>query len=158
MKKLICILLASTFLLLACACGEKEPEKEVSFPAAQTVQEILESGAFSEVLEELEPTWLFQLPGGEEDYAGSVLYYSPGASVETAAVILVADPALLAETEKALTIWIEDQIQMERDYRPAEVEKLEHAILEVRGSSVLLVVAADWEKAAEAIKSLPSKT
>jgi hypothetical protein len=31
------------------------------------------------------------------------------------------------------------------------VDKLEHAILETRGSTVLLVVAADWDKAAAAI-------
>jgi len=158
MKKVICGLLVCASLLSLWGCGGKEPEKEASFPVEQTAQTLLESGALSEELEELDPTLLFPLSGDAENYAGSVLYYSTGATMETVDVISVADSALLAETEKVLTTWVEDQIQTEREYRPAEVEKLEHAILETRGSTVLLVVAADWEKAAQAIQSLSDNT
>lgn len=153
MRKVICVLLACVLLLPVWGCAAKEPGKETSFPAAPTVQTLLESDAFSEELEELDPTLLFPLSGDGEVYEGSVLYYSTGATMETAAVISVADPALLEETEQTLATWVEDQIRTEREYRPAEVEKLEHAILETRGSTVLLVVAADWEKAAAAIPS-----
>lgn len=151
MKKIICGALASFLLLSVCAgCGQ-EAEKEPSFPAELTVQTLLDSGAFSETLEELDPTLLFPLSGDAEDYAGSVLYYSTGATSETAAVISVADPEMLEETEATLSAWVDGQITAERDYRPAEAEKLEHAILETRGFTVLLVVAADWEKAQAAI-------
>lgn len=152
MKKIICGLLTAALLLAVCAaCGPKEPEAEAAFPAAATVQALLESGAFSEELEELEPTLLFPLSGDAEVYAGSVLYYSTGATAETAAVIAVEDAQRVDETEAALRSWLDGQLEAERDYRPAEAAKLENAILQVRGSSVLLVVAADYEKANAAI-------
>lgn len=148
MKKIICGMLTAALLLAMCAaCGQKEPEAEAAFPAAATVQALLESGAFSEELEELEPTLLFPLSGDAEVYAGSVLYYSTGATAETAAVIAVGDAQRVDETEAALRSWLDGQLEAERDYRPAEAAKLENAILQVRGSSVLLVVAADYEKA-----------
>lgn len=152
MKKMICRALMAALLLALCAgCGQKEAEKEPSFPAAMTVQALLDSGAFSEQLEELDPMLLFPLSGEAADYDGSVLYYSTGATAETAAVIFVRDVKQVDETEAALRTWLEGQIEAERDYRPAEAAKLENAILEVRGNTVLLTVAADWEKAAAAI-------
>lgn len=152
MKKVICGALICTLLLAVCAgCGQTKPEEELSFSTALTVQTLLASGAFSEPLEELDPMLLFPLSGDEADYEGSVLYYSMGATAETAAVISVRDAERVSEVETALRNWIEYQIEAERDYRPAEVEKLENAILETRGFTVLLVVAADWKKAAAAI-------
>lgn len=152
MKKIICGVLTAALLLMVCvACGQKEPEKEPSFPAAMTVQALLASGAFSEELEELDPLLLFPLSGEAADYEGSVLYYSTGATAETAAVISVRDIKQVDETEATLRSWLDGQIEAERDYRPAEAEKLENAILETRGFTVLLVVAADYEKAEAAI-------
>lgn len=152
MKKTICGALICALLLTLCAgCGQEEPEKEPSFPASLTVQTLLDSGAFSEELVELDPLMLFPLSGDAEDYDGSVLYYSTGATAETVAVISVLDDELLNAAEESLRSWLDYQIEAERDYRPAEAQKLEHAILEKRGFTILLVVAADWEKAQAAI-------
>lgn len=153
MKKTICGALICALLLTICVgCGQAEPEKEPSFPAALTVQTLLDSGAFSEELVELDPLMLFPLSGDAEDYDGSVLYYSTGATAETAAVIFVSDAEQVEAVKASLEMWLEYQIEAERDYRPAEVEKLENAILEVRGNTVLLAVAADWETAEAAIR------
>lgn len=150
MKKLICGVLVSVLLLAACAgCAKTEPEP--SFAPLETVQALLDSGAFSETLEELDPTLLFSLSGEAEDYEGSVLYYSTGATSEAAAVIATRDASQAAEAEKVLEAWVENQIEAVRNYQPAEVEKLEHAIIETRGNTVLLAVAADWEKAQAAV-------
>lgn len=152
MRKLICGMVCC--LLLLSGCGTGEPEKEASFPAAVTTQALLDSGAFSEQLEELEleiAAMLFWLEGDVTDYEGSKVYYSTGATSEVAAVIALRDAGQAEAVETALSNWVSGQIEAERNYRPAEVEKLEHAIVEVRGSSVLLVVAADWEKAQTAI-------
>lgn len=150
MKKLICGALVCVLLLAACGgCGGNEPEP--SFPPRQTVQALLDSGAFSETLEELDPTLLFPLKGEAEDYEGSVLYYSTGATSEAAAVILVSDVGQVSAVEETLKAWVESQIEAVRNYQPAEVEKLEHAIVEARGNTVLLAVAADWEKAQAAV-------
>lgn len=152
MKKVICAMLACVVLLAGCT--RPEPDKEPSFPAEVTTQTLLESGAFSETLEELDyeiAAMLFGLSGDAAQYEGSKVYYSTGATAEMAAVISVRDAEQMEATEGALRTWVEYQIEAERDYRPAEAEKLEHAIVEGRGLTVLLVVAADWEKAAAAI-------
>ena len=151
MKKILCSALAGLLLLAVCAgCSKKEEgEAKTSFPPEETVQALLDSGAFSEPLEELDPALLFHLEG--EDYAGSVLYFSTGATSEAAAVIAAKDADQASAVKETLSAWVDAQIEATRNYQPAEVEKLEHAILEVRGNTVLLAVAADWEKAEAAV-------
>lgn len=156
MKKIICVLMAAALLLAGTACG-KEPEKEPSFPATVTTQALLDSGAYSEQLEELDldiAVMMFWLDGDVSEYEGSKVYYSTGATSEIAAVISVADESKVPEVEQALKAWVQSQIEAEQNYRPAEVPKLENAIIEARGFTVLLVVAADWEKATEAVETV----
>lgn len=153
MKKVVCALMAVVLLLTGAAC-QKEPEKEPSFPADVTTRALLDSGAYSEQLEELEldiAAMMFWLSGDVAEYEGSKVYYSTGATSEIAAVISVADESKVPEVERALKAWVENQIEAEQNYRPAEVPKLENAIIEARGFTVLLTVAADWEKAEAAI-------
>ena len=156
MRKMICALLAVVLLLAGTAC-EKKPEKEPSFPAEITTRALLESGAFSEPLEELDldiAVMMFWLKGDVAEYEGSKIYYSTGATAEIAAVISVRDEGKVPEVEQALKAWVNSQIEAEKDYRPAEVPKLENAIIESRGFTVLLVVAADTEKATEAVETV----
>lgn len=147
MKKVICGALCCLLLLGGCA----KEGGETAFEPERTVQALLDSGAYSEQLEELDPTLLFQLEGEGSDYAGSVLYYSTGATAEAAAVIVAPDEERAQAVEQTLQTWVEGQTEAERGYRPAEAEKLEHAVLERRGNTVLLAVCADWEKARAAI-------
>lgn len=147
MKKVLCGLLAGVMCLSLAACSGGGAKEKTPFDPAETVQALLDAQVFSEELEELDPVLLFGLSGAEEDYEGSVLYYSTGATAETAAVISVADGEKAKAVEAELSAWVDSQIEAESSYRPAEAEKLEHAILETRGATVLLVVAADWEKA-----------
>lgn len=156
MKKMLCVLMAAVLLAAGTAC-EKEPEKEPSFPAAVTTQALLDSGAYSEPLEELDldiAVMMFWLEGDVTQYEGSKVYYSTGATAEMAAVISVADESVVPEVEAALKAWVESQIEAERNYRPAEAAKLENAVIESRGSSVLLAVANDESKAVEAIETV----
>ena len=97
---------------------------------------------------------MFWLNGDVAEYEGSKIYYSTGATSEIAAVISVRDEGKVPEVEQALKAWVNSQIEAEKDYRPAEVPKLENAIVEARGFTVLLAVAADWDKATEAIETV----
>lgn len=156
MKKMLCVGLAALMLLACAGCGS-EPEKTAAFSAEETTRALLDSGAYSETLEELETdiaVMMFWLSGDAAQYEGSKVYYSTGATCEAAAVICVQDETLVPEVEQALNDWVQSQIEAEKDYRPAEVPKLENAIIEARGNSVLLVVAADGEKASEAIEQI----
>ena len=150
MKRLMCC--AAACLLLLSACTAKE--EQVSFDPSATAQAVLDSGAFSETLEQLDTqvaVMLFGLEGAAEDYEGSVVYYSTGATSEIVAVIQTEEEGDTETVAQTLQTWVDSQVEATRDYQPAEVEKLEHAILEQRGTTVLLVVAADWETAAQAV-------
>lgn len=156
MKKTVCFLMAALMLLVGTAC-EKEPEKEPSFPAEVTTQALLDSGAYSEQLEELDldiAVMMFWLNGDVTEYEGSKVFYSTGATSEIAAVISIRDESKVPEVEQALKTWVESQIEAEKDYRPAEVPKLENAIIEARGFTVLLAVANDADKAIEAVETV----
>lgn len=147
MKKMVCALLAAALLLVAAGCGKSE--QEAPFEAEETTQTLLNSGAFSEPLEELDldiALMMFWLDGDVAQYEGSKVYYSTGATAEMVAVIRVADPDAVSQVEKALRAWVDSQIEAEMDYRPTEVPKLMEATLVTRGNSVLLTVAADRER------------
>lgn len=148
MKRLICGVLATVLLLVGTACG-KQSEQEEPFQVDVTTQTLLDSGAFSEQLEELEldiALMMFWLDGDAAEYAGSKVYYSTGATSEIVAVIQVSDASKASEVEQALKAWVDSQIEAEMDYRPAEVPKLMNATLVTRGNTVLLAVAADRER------------
>ncbi len=148
MKKLICGMLAVLLVLAGTAC-EKQSEQEAPFPADATTRTLLDSGAFSEPLEELEldiALMMFWLDGDAAEYAGSKVYCSTGATSEIVAVIQVADGSKVPQVEQALKAWVDNQIEAETDYRPVEVPKLMNAILVTRGNTVLLAVAADRER------------
>jgi hypothetical protein len=151
MKKLFCAGVCLALLLTGCS---KAGGTDAALDPAGTTKALLDSGAFSETLEPLEDDLiplLFGLTGDESQYQGSVVYFSTGATTETAAVLCTGDADQAAAAEQALGAWVDSQIEAVRNYQPAEVDKLEHAILETRGSTVLFVVAADWDKAAQAI-------
>lgn len=151
MKKVLCALMAMLFCLSAVGCGAKDPATKEPFQPAETVKALVESGAFSGEMMEFDHKLLFQLPGEEADYQNSVVYYNMQGISEVAAVICVSDAEQAQAVEKALSDWVETTKTNESSYRPAEAEKLGNAIIETRGNTVLLVVAADAEKAKSVI-------
>ena len=52
----------------------------------------------------------------------------------------------------ALEDYVQGQITENENYRPAEIPKLESALVDQRGSTVLLVVANDLEAAQSALE------
>jgi hypothetical protein len=66
----------------------------------------------------------------------------------------VADEAGVKAIEDACAWRIEDQTFGYESYKPTEVPKLEYAIVEVRGTTALFVVANDWEKAEQIVAGL----
>lgn len=152
MKKILCLLTALA-LCAAAGCGGKEPAEKQPFEPAATVQALIDAKVFSGEMMEFDHTLLFQLPEDEAGYQGSVVYYNMLGISEVAAVICASDAEQAAAVEQALMSWLETSKTNESSYRPAEAEKLGNAIVETRGNTVLLVVAAD----AEAAKSVISE-
>lgn len=151
MKKTLCLLMAFVLFVAAAGCGAKEPEVKDPFDPVVTAKSLIDAGVFSAEMIEFDHNLLFQLPEDPAGYQGSAVYFNVYGISEVVAVIRAADEASATAVEQALSDWVKTNKIGESNYRPAEAEKLDHAILEVRGNTVLLVVAADAEKAKSVI-------
>lgn len=156
MKKLISLALSLVCVLGLAACGPKEPPAkpyEVTAPAAMQ-----DAGAFSEELEELDAEVAFALYHlGDyelvpEDLTQCAVLRSSGATCEESAVLVLADEAKAAKAAEALNAYVKDQIDANTDYRPEEIPKLEKAVVDQQGNTVLLVVPNDMELANSVLK------
>ena len=153
MKKMVTLTLALVLVLGLTACGG---EKDKTVWDTGDVQALLDSGAFSEELEELDKDTAFVLyklaDYGLDRLSGAIVHRSAGATCEELAY-LVLDSKDSAETaEKALKDYVQSQIEENTDYRPAEIPKLENAYIARRGETLLLVVANDIEAAKKAVE------
>ena len=88
----------------------------------------------------------------KEQGQGIVDSGSAGATCEEAAVLIFDSEDHAKAAAETLSGYVQDQIDQNRDYRPAEVPKLENKWLEQRGNTVLLVVANDLKAAQDAVK------
>lgn len=141
MKKLSCMLL-SLVLLTLCACGGQEVRE---FDPAADAQALLDGGAFSEKLEEIDSQVACSLYGIDPDtVTDCAVYGSTGATAEELAVFVCADEEAAKTVETLLGYRVEDRTADMTGYMPSEVLKLTEAVVERRGKSVLLVVASDY--------------
>lgn len=151
MKKKSGFLLAAALcvLLTGCAGEEKQPFD------ADDVQSILDAGVFSEELEPVETDLVCGLYGLDpEKVTACTAYLSTGATAEELVLFQMADENGAKDAQAACEKRVEDQIAAYEDYGPAEVTKLESAVIETRGDTVLLVVANDGAGAAAAVDGL----
>lgn len=143
MKKLLCGILSLALCLSLAACGGKDP---APFEPEADAQTLLNSdGVFSEGLEAIDASAACALYGIDEaTVTSAAVYGSTGATAEELAIFAFssAEDAKAAQTQ--LQYRVEDRTEELRDYLPNELPKLEKAVIQVRGASVLLVVAADY--------------
>lgn len=157
MKKLTLLLVGAVLVMALVSCGSQK-ESKASW-TEEHGQEILNSGAFSEELEELDLDTAFLLYKLEdaglsrEDLTGGMCRRSAGATCEELAVLIFADEAAADSAAPALQTYLEGQISSNKDYRPAEIPKLEGAWVEQRGNTLLMVVANDLQAAKDAVGS-----
>ena len=141
MKRILLPLLALCLCLTACG-GTAD---EAGYDPAAAAQALLDSGAFTQALDALDKeTACTALYGGldAETVEDCAVYASLSAGAEEIAVLKLSSAA----AEAALTA-LEDRVAEQREalesYQPEEVGKLDSAIVEQKGNTVLLVVAAD---------------
>ena len=156
MKRMIVLMLVMTLSLTG--CGKSPSASEVSLEkfSPATLTALVDVGAFSEELEELDADTAFALYhladyGLErEDLVDAAVLRSAGATCEEAAVLIFEEEKQTDNAVNAMTAYKESQIESNQSYRPEEIPKLEYAILMVRENAVLFVVADDL-KAAEPV-------
>ncbi len=157
MKNIVKLLLGLMCAMALVACGGQQEQiaEETGF-ALSDVQALVDVGAFSEELEELDADTAFMLYKlGDyglvrEDLTDAAVLRSAGATCEECAVLIFVDAQAAGKAAEAVGDYLESQIEANVDYRPNEIPKLEGAVLMIRGSTVLLAVPND----AAAVRSL----
>jgi len=146
MKRLAILLLSLMLALTACS---RNPS---SFPT-DLPRQLLETDAFSEPLEPLdaEIAWMLyclDMNGITFEQLTAVdAHRSSGATCEELALLTFSDDTAAQTALNTLDVYISARILSIKDYQPAEVSKLEHAVLERRGTTILLLVASNYEAA-----------
>lgn len=153
MKKLTAILACALLLgLTLTACGPKEAA-ETGYDPAKVTEALLDSAAFSQPLDtlDLETACSVQYGIDAASVADGAVYTSLTAGAEEFAVLVLAEGGDAQAVKTALEEHLATRKEELENYQPEELTKLDNAILEVRGSSVLLVVPADADAARELV-------
>lgn len=154
LSKLLC--LAAALCLLLGACSAPADSGSAAFDPEAATQAVLDSGAFSVELTELDAALLYDFSGYGLDSSTLTASkaYSASGFAEQVSVTVWKDEAAAQAAVDMFKTYLEDMAATYKDYAPAEVPKLENAVLELRGSSVLLAVANDAGAAKTAVDGL----
>lgn len=154
--KRIAALAAATCLSLSLFSGcSQSGEKTITAPTAEVAQKLMDSLSFEYPLNELPEdaaNRLYKLDGEilEEQ---AVYVGTGGALADEVSVWRVKDEKDAKTVEEAAQQRVENQKASFEDYVPAEMPKLEKAVITVDGDTVILCVSADPDKAKEVIAS-----
>ncbi len=153
MKKLI------SLVLLCCLTACSVVHTPTADYSPDLAAQLAEAEVFSEPLEPLDAELIWILYGLDQSKArqgeltAGAGYCSAGATCEQVVVLTFSSEDSAAAAYDGLELYLDSQLQANRNYRPTEVPKLEKAILSRRGSTLLLLVAEDYDTAAKLINS-----
>lgn len=150
MKKFLSVLLLAGLFLSLTACKGEESKADFSLSDART---LLDSAAFSEPLEEIDLDIACELYDLDQDkVTEAAVHGSTGATAEELAVFVFTDADTAADAKSHFETRIANRTKDMADYIPGEVAKLEKAVVEVRGTTLLFVVAKDYAPVEELVK------
>jgi len=147
MKKILAALLAVFLIVSLAACGSEAENVDV-----QALADALKSGiAFEDSLSAISAEELsFSLSGMPETYTAAAYKSSGTTSEEIIAVQCDSKDAAMVKTS------LENHLSELKDqagkYQPEELERLDNAVLTVKGGCVVLCITADTDTANSIIK------
>lgn len=150
MKKLLYALCSAALCLSLAACGGSGAGDPAPFDPETDAKALLETpGVFSNPLEEIDQATACALYGIDETTVESCKVYvgNAGVSLEELAVFTLTGDTAAEDALTFLQYRVEDQKEAAAGYAgylQEELSKLDGAITQQRGSSVLLVIAADY--------------
>jgi len=141
-NKLIAAVLAAVMLAVS-GCGAK---KDIQIDIDALASELAAGVAFEDELSLIDDGMIPMLYDPDV-YADAVLYLGSGATAEEIAVFACEDETRAKGMLDEANSHIESQIISFEDYIPAEVQRLEEAIVRQAGRYVVIVVTADTDAA-----------
>ena len=150
MKRNLPALIALLLILtLLSACGGTGVKPLPS--GAELEKSLVDAGIFSEELESVDADIAAYLYGLTEAEGVEIVswYSSSGGTAEEVTLFYCQDDAVLKTVRESADARLDFQKRTYADYAPAEVPKLEGAVVRVRDRVLVVCVAADPEKAAK---------
>jgi len=148
MKKTAPLLLFLLMTCLLCAGCGAAPD----FEPAELAEKLEGSGCFTDLLSEMDQSMALELYGlSESDVVQCAVYLGTGATAEEIAVFKAASASAAKTVAEALTARRDSQIAAYKNYVPAEVPKLESAIVKSSGAYAVYVTSADADGAAKIV-------
>ena len=141
MKRTLSLLLSLMLLAALCACGSG---KTADFAPADLTAALLDSDCFTDLLSEMDTDVALELYGIDKAAVASCsVYLGTGATAEEIAVFQAKDADSAKVIADALSARVKSQITAYENYVPAEVPKLDDAIVCTSGAYAVYVTAAD---------------
>lgn len=139
MKRIILCLLALAMCLSLAACGgDKEADLQ------DMAKELKDSGAFTDQLSEPAEGVAQQIYGYDAaDVQECVMYYGTGATAEEIFLARCTDSAAAQRIQTLCQARVQNQIASFETYVPAEVPKLQNAVIGTAGNVAVMVVSND---------------
>lgn len=142
MKKFLALLLCAAFVMAFAACGAKEEAVEIDVTALAA--ELAAADIYDDILSEVPAAAASRFYGYEEgDVTACALYQSTAAAAEEVFVAQCVSEEALAAVKAGVEARIEEQIASYESYVPAEVPKLNDALVITEGLYLIFVVSAD---------------
>lgn len=155
-KKVISLLLAcAAVICVAAGCGENSAAKAVSTDPKTLSSQIKSSAKFTDQLSEISLQAADKRYGVDASQVKSCdVYVGTGATAEEISVWQAKNEAAAAAIKEKADDFVKMQKDSYSDYKPSEVPKLSTAVLEQKGTVVVLCISADNQKAKELISGL----
>lgn len=148
MKKILGVVIALVCLMSLISCGGKQTTAAYT---KEQARKLLDGSVFSEQLEDLDldTAWsLYQLEGAgvsRDQLTDGVVHRSSGGTCEELALLIFQDEESAKNAKTAMESYLQSEIEENKNYRPAEIPKLEDAFLQQAGNTVLMVVSTDTQ-------------
>lgn len=136
--------MASVILL---GCGSSSP---VSVDTAALTTSLTSDISYDNELSELSEEDITNYVTVEDGVKG-VMYMSSGSTAEEVAVFTAPDEATASTMKNNVQEFLNDQKTSFEDYIPEEAQRIDDAVLVVKGNYVILCVSGDSDKAQEII-------
>ena len=143
--KLVAICSMASVLLLG--CGSSSP---VSVDTAALTTSLTSDISYDNELSELSEDDITNYVTVEDGVKG-VMYMSSGSMAEEVAVFTAPDEATASTMKNNVQEFLNDQKTSFEDYIPEEAQRIDDAVLVVKGNYVILCVSGDSDKAQEII-------
>jgi len=151
MKKIIALMLLLTLCTLLTGCSQPAAAPK---DCAAVSQAVLGSQTFPDTMTEQTTKRMLKVLGLEEGQIaqGVMTLDASRVTAEAVAVLTAADQSQLAALQSALEGYRQSMLIQYRDYKPAEVPKLEAAKVYTQGLQCALIIAGDQSAAHQALE------